>query len=293
MPSERILFNSPLMRIGHFACGPGERDWSVENVVSGALVVFPTVPVLIHQAQRDPVVADRNVVMYYNRAQPYRRALLHERGDEALWIALDDDLAGELVGRFRPSAADLPESPFDRSHGPSPAGCYLRHRALACHLAADGSADPLAVEETTIGLVAELLAADAEARGQKPRALRSDTLTSRREIAEEIRRLLAADPGFPWALDVLVEELCVSPGHLCRIFKAQTGVSIHQYLLQLRLREGAEAVLAGERDLSLLAIRLGFSSHSHFTESFRRTFGVPPSELREREVVDRLAVGSV
>jgi AraC-like DNA-binding protein len=67
-------------------------------------------------------------------------------------------------------------------------------------------------------------------------------------------------------------------------------MTIHQYLLQLRLREGAAAVLEGERDLTALGLRLGFSHHSHFTEAFRRAFGVPPSRLRSAEQLGRLAV---
>jgi AraC family transcriptional regulator len=38
---------------------------------------------------------------------------------------------------------------------------------------------------------------------------------------------------------------------------------------------------AGERELTAVAFDLGFSSHSHFTASFRRTFGAAPSALRK------------
>jgi AraC family transcriptional regulator len=34
-------------------------------------------------------------------------------------------------------------------------------------------------------------------------------------------------------------------------------------------------------DLIDIALDLGFSSHSHFTESFRRSFGRTPSAVRE------------
>lgn len=33
-------------------------------------------------------------------------------------------------------------------------------------------------------------------------------------------------------------------------------------------------------DLTDIALSFGFSSHSHFTDSFRREFGIPPSRLR-------------
>jgi AraC-like DNA-binding protein len=34
------------------------------------------------------------------------------------------------------------------------------------------------------------------------------------------------------------------------------------------------------KDLSALAYALGYSSHSHFTQAFKRAFGRPPSEVR-------------
>ena len=47
----------------------------------------------------------------------------------------------------------------------------------------------------------------------------------------------------------------------------------------VRLRASLDRVAAGE-DLSALAFDLGFSSHSHFSASFRRAFGVTPSRVR-------------
>jgi AraC-like DNA-binding protein len=57
-------------------------------------------------------------------------------------------------------------------------------------------------------------------------------------------------------------------------------VSIHRYANRLRLREGVERIVEGEEDLSHLALDLGFSSHSHFSDVFRREFSLTPREFR-------------
>lgn len=290
MPSERILFDSATVRIGHFVCAPDEPHWHTENIINGTVVVFPSVPVRIHQADREPVLADRNVVMYYNDGQPYRRGLLHDRGDSAVWIALKGDHAHDLLRECRASVTTGPDRPFDLDHGPSPAGCYLRHHALSHGLVHDEPSSSLLADETALTLVRDLLMAEACARGRtRAGPSRSETERSRRRTVEDVRELLATDPGFAWSLDEIVRRVCVSPSHLCRMFKQQLGVTIHQYLTQLRLREAAEAVLAGERDLAMLAVRLGFSTHSHFTEHFRRGFGVPPKRLRDADVLSRIS----
>ena len=63
-----------------------------------------------------------------------------------------------------------------------------------------------------------------------------------------------------------------------RVFREETGFSLHGYRTQLRLRLALDALAAG-REIGELAHDLGFASHSHFTDSFRRVFGVAPSRM--------------
>jgi AraC family transcriptional regulator len=44
------------------------------------------------------------------------------------------------------------------------------------------------------------------------------------------------------------------------------------------LRVALERLSEGDCDLTELALNLGFSSHSHFTDAFKREFGRTPSE---------------
>jgi len=55
---------------------------------------------------------------------------------------------------------------------------------------------------------------------------------------------------------------------------------LHAYRNQLRLRAALESLAERHADLTGIALDLGFSSHSHFTETFRRTFGRTPSSVR-------------
>jgi AraC-like DNA-binding protein len=59
-----------------------------------------------------------------------------------------------------------------------------------------------------------------------------------------------------------------------------TGVGLHEYRNQLRLRLAFDRVLERDVTLSALALDLGYASHSQFTDSFRRAFGIPPSAVR-------------
>jgi hypothetical protein len=71
----RTIYERGDLLVGDFHCPPGDPLWREQNVIgSGHLVVFPGTGVWITQSGRDPLVADPNHVVFYNRGQTYRRA---------------------------------------------------------------------------------------------------------------------------------------------------------------------------------------------------------------------------
>ena len=113
------------------------------------------------------------------------------------------------------------------------------------------------------------------------RARRGVTSAAHRELAEAAKAELAAAPAARTTLDQLARRLHVSAFHLARVFRAETGFALADYRRTLRLRAALERLPDSGRDLSGLALDLGFSSHSHFAASFRREFGVQPAVLRD------------
>ena len=96
------------------------------------------------------------------------------------------------------------------------------------------------------------------------------------------RLLLATRFAEDLTLDDIARSVHCSAFHLGRIFRRQTGLSIHQYRHRLRLYAALDRIHAGADDLTGLALDLGFSSHSHFTDAFCRAFGLPPSVCRQQ-----------
>lgn len=86
-----------------------------------------------------------------------------------------------------------------------------------------------------------------------------------------------------FAEKVTVEEMAavaaMSPSHFSRVFRKETGSSPMNYLIDLRLAKARRLLVAGEPCVTAVALRCGFASSSHFTDSFRKRFGCPPSEV--------------
>ena len=119
-------------------------------------------------------------------------------------------------------------------------------------------------------------------------ARRRTTGSSHRELAEAAKELLAGSLAEPLGLHELAARLSTSPFHLARVFRAQTGYSLHQYRKHLRLRLALERLSESDGALTALAFELGFASHSHFTDSFRREFGLAPSAVGDERRVRQI-----
>jgi AraC-like DNA-binding protein len=107
---------------------------------------------------------------------------------------------------------------------------------------------------------------------------RPQTVKEQSEIVSQAKLTLSEHLREKITLDQLAHTVHVSPYHLCRIFKREAGLSIHRYLQRLRLLNALEHLAECPKDnLTMVALGHGFSSHSHFSTTFQREFGVSPS----------------
>jgi AraC-like DNA-binding protein len=99
------------------------------------------------------------------------------------------------------------------------------------------------------------------------------------ELVEHAKQRIAATLGQRLTFAALSAELGCTPFHLSRTYRALEGMTLAAYRNQLRLRAAVDR-LPGlpSGTLTELALELGFSSHSHFTDAFRRNFALTPSE---------------
>lgn len=104
---------------------------------------------------------------------------------------------------------------------------------------------------------------------------------SRGAVARARRLLVTAPNTFARAsLHDIADASAVSAFHLARSFRRQTGLSLHQYRLRLRLAAVLSRLSDGEQDLPGLAHDHGFCSQSHLGAVFLREVGVTPSQAR-------------
>jgi AraC-like DNA-binding protein len=96
------------------------------------------------------------------------------------------------------------------------------------------------------------------------------------ERVEQVIFLLKQNLAEPPPLEELGKKIGCSHFYLSRIFSAQTGKTITQYLRQLRMERAAELLRGGEFNVTEAALEVGYASLSHFSAAFHETFGCCP-----------------
>jgi ligand-binding sensor domain-containing protein/signal transduction histidine kinase/CheY-like chemotaxis protein/AraC-like DNA-binding protein len=74
------------------------------------------------------------------------------------------------------------------------------------------------------------------------------------------------------------KEMGVSRTILYSKIKALTGLSVHEFIKSVRLKQSLKLLLEGEMTISQVAFEVGFSSHSYFDKCFVRQYGMGPKE---------------
>ena len=264
---ERLLYCSDVVAIGAFRCPSRHPLYLDSGPASGHLVVFPRSSTTIVFEGGGSVTAGSPTVVFYNRGQAYTRKKIDET-DASDWFMIASDIVRDAVSQLDPGAADRDERIFPFFTAPASARAYLTQRMLHSALSDGTPIDALAVEETVLGLLDDVIRA-AHARHAKLR-----------DSIEAVKALIASRPAANMSLRELAAHAGCSPFQLCRTFRATTGQTITEYRHALRLRLALNALRESRAELTEIALDAGYSSHSHFTMAFRRRFGLTPSEFR-------------
>ncbi|MEO8361220.1 MAG: AraC family transcriptional regulator [Vicinamibacteria bacterium] len=270
-PLDTVIHRGDGTMIGAFRCPPSHRNFRDTGPIENDIFVFPRTSVRIRHAGGPAFVADQTTATIYNCGQIYDRGMVSEEGDRSDWFAVPRWVAIEavLVNGLEPGL----RGPFSFASTAISNRMYLAQRQVFRRALAGVSA-----RETDEGIYALLddLVTSVASRHHQTNRVDSESL----EMAAEIRALISSHPEEDWPLSRLAGALGVSEFRLCRAFRKATGGTIHRHLLDVRLRASLESLERPRTDLTTLAFDLGFSSHSHFSAAFVRSFNQTPSTCR-------------
>ena len=84
-------------------------------------------------------------------------------------------------------------------------------------------------------------------------------------------------------ITAIARAVHMSPTHLSRLIKKETGIGFRALCIRLRLAEAKRYLLDPTFSIKEIASLVGFNSTSNFDRDFRRLHGCSPSEWRSQE----------
>lgn len=262
--TRRVLYEGTALRIGHIVARPSSEDCVEVEAPRENVLTLPIAGLFArHGVARRPTIATSSHGVFFPAGQAYRMSFPGAVGDEVLTLQWSDAAL----------AATLPGAAIEESQVLlDPA--QLIGRGLLRRCFARGEADPVEIEELSVGLLASALSAS---RGSvRSRSVRPGG----RDRIDRVREAVAVAPERKWSLAELADIASLSPYHLAHLFRDEVGIPVHAYVLRARLSKALSAVLDSDTGITHIALEAGFASHSHFTSRFRALFGITPGQLR-------------
>jgi len=279
---NQTLFRSELVEIGLFDCPRDHPRFHDSGPISHYLLVFPRQAVRIRHSGHREVVANSQVITLYNKGQEYRREGLSHYGDQSIWLGFRKPEVIEALHAAGRAHSALEKAPFVWTHAHCEPDTYLLHRQLSRSLLSSRDSDFLAIPETAMQLLQRAVCGTGQQKVIcRQTAVSPGTRERHRKLVDRCEALLSTRYEQVLTLESMASELATTPFHLSRVFSRRTGKSIHQYLLQMRLRAAMDRMISSPRDrLTDIGLEVGFATPSHFSQSFRKNFGVSPRQFR-------------
>jgi AraC-like DNA-binding protein len=282
MATATTLLDTDEVYLGEFRQPPDDPGWAEENQVSRPIVALSADAMwLVRAGRSEPELVNPNHVVIHQQGDEYRRVRFEGLGYRCLFMYPTVSLIRQIASEFDPAAAGDDAYRIPIGLASIDAAGYSLSRRLARYLQTEERPDPMLANETAYRVLRHCVAAAFRGQPGRPGATAGPaTARAHAALVEGAKAVMTARFSDRLTLNEVARSIHASPYHLARVFRNWTGYGLHGYVQQLRLRAALERLRDGDQDMARIALELGFSSHSHLSASFRRTFGITPSGAR-------------
>ena len=107
------------------------------------------------------------------------------------------------------------------------------------------------------------------------------------ELINRALKYIQRNFGKNLTLNEIADFCSFSRSSLCHLFKKYTGVSVHNYIVNLRISHAKELLKISNQSVSAVAVKCGFSDYNYFASCFKKVTGISPSEYRKKELTSK------
>lgn len=88
------------------------------------------------------------------------------------------------------------------------------------------------------------------------------------------------------SVEILASKLFLSRSQLYRKIKTLTGISVNEFIRNVRLEKAKELIALGNNNMNEISYKVGFTSPSYFTKCFREKYGHIPTHKNDDDKIN-------
>ncbi len=272
-PVETLLFRSDLVKVGSFICSADDPCFRVSKALDNDVFVMPKMPVWVRRDRGNYRFVEPGAILMHRAGQTLQRRRVASSGERTYWFGVHPEIFLAALDQY--------QLPTEEMGGALIVSPKFRYRmALLIKQLETGGVETRKVEEEVLSSLFAICQQRAD-RLQRMRTTRSRTADRQRRLVDLARAQLDEHLSQNVSLESIADATGTSLYHLCRVFREQTGLTMHTYRIRQRLWHVTECLIEGDgENLTELALTQGFNSHSHLSRVFQKQMGIPPSAMR-------------
>ncbi len=114
--------------------------------------------------------------------------------------------------------------------------------------------------------------------------MHTEATASRSTLIKRVQTFVQQQLHNDVSLQSLSEQLYVHPVYISKLYKAETGENLSDYLLRCRMEKAAHLLKTTMMKIFEVGEAVGYRNAPYFINVFRKYYGVPPQEFRKHAV---------
>lgn len=224
------------------------------------------------------VLLGKNLPHYWRNEAAYYKGEVTTPA-EAIVVRFTDDFLGETF--FTLSETRAIKQLFERASG----GLHLLeplHSRIANQLVQLPDKEGFAQLMALLTTLQDIASSPELCEVISPNYVPSQLLIKQNERLSNVITYLIEHFTEPVPLAQVAALANMNEAAFCRYFKAQTGKTLTQYLIDLRIRQACELLSMGEDSVTQVGFQVGFENVSHFIQAFKKQRNQTPYAFRKQ-----------
>lgn len=158
---------------------------------------------------------------------------------------------------------------------------YLAHRHGLLIEQIDAAGFHLGVDQSMVHSPERLRRWTADWFGKLKAELSDNDLYARGRLIKQVQELVTRDIGLDLSVKTIAEKVYLHPVYLSKIYKSETGESLGDYLIRIRMERALYLLKHTNKKIYEITAELGYQNPQYFSKMFKKHYGMTPNEYRD------------